>query len=64
MKHIQGTSREQIILFPESIDDYIENDNPVRFVEAFVESLNLAEMNFLRSFPNHTRGGSVPTLKQ
>lgn len=52
--HIQGTSRDQIILFPESIDDYIKDDNPVRFIDAFVESLDLKELGFLRSQPKAT----------
>lgn len=54
MGHIQGTSRDQIILFPESIDEYISDDNPVRFIDAFVESLDLKELGFLRSQPKAT----------
>ena len=41
MEYIQGTDRRQEILFPEIIDDYIEEGNPVQFIEAFVNSLNL-----------------------
>lgn len=54
MKHIQGTSREQTILFPESINDYIEEDNEVRFIEAFVENISLREMNFKHSSTKST----------
>ena len=46
MNHIQGLSREQILLFPEAIEDYITTENPVRFLEAFVENLNLVELGF------------------
>ena len=49
MGYIEGTRREQIILFPESIDDYIEEGNPVKFIEAFVESLDPKELGFLHS---------------
>lgn len=33
-------------LFPEVVDDYISEENPVRFVDAFVDSLNLKELGF------------------
>jgi transposase len=39
-------SREQVILFPEAIDDYIEEDNPVQFIDAFVDNLALVELRY------------------
>lgn len=36
MGYISGDSREQVTMFPEVVDDYITQDNPVRFIEAFV----------------------------
>jgi len=41
MDHIQGTDRDQLTLFPEASDDYMAQDNPVRFIDAFVDSLDL-----------------------
>jgi transposase len=41
MDNIHGTARNQVILFPETVEDYITADNPVRFIDAFVSSLNL-----------------------
>lgn len=49
MTHIQGASRDQIILFPETIDDYIGEGNHVQFIEAFAESLDLAGLEFKHS---------------
>lgn len=46
MNYVAGASREQSLLFPEVIDDYITPANPVRFIDAFVESLELAELGF------------------
>jgi len=46
MAYIQGVDRKQVILFPEVIDDYIEEDNPVRFIDAFVDSLDLKKLEF------------------
>ncbi len=44
MDYIRGTNRNQVILFPESVEDYITEDNPVRFIDAFVTSLDLAAL--------------------
>ena len=49
MPHIQGASREQVLLFPPSLDEYITDDNPVRFIDAFVDQLDLQELGFLRA---------------
>jgi transposase len=46
MNHVTGTAREQITLFPEAIEDYITEDNPVRFIDAFVDALDLAQLGF------------------
>ncbi len=46
MEHIRGMDRNQVILFPEVIDDYITEENPVRFIDAFVDSLDLIELGF------------------
>jgi len=35
-------------MFPEALDDYINEDNPVRFVDAFVGSLDLSSLGFQR----------------
>jgi len=52
MAYITGEDRSQITLFPEAVDDYITSDNPVRVIEAFVNSLNMQELGFLRTDPN------------
>src|SRR3982074_1913285 len=49
MDYIRGASRNQVILFPESVEDYITEDNPVRFIDAFVGGLNLAALGFHRA---------------
>ena len=42
MEYIRGESREQIILLPDCVDDYITENNSVRVIEAYVNSLDLA----------------------
>lgn len=46
MPYVEGDDRNQIILFPESIDDYIDSNNPVRVVDEFVEQLNMVGLGF------------------
>ena len=36
MTHIAGFGRDQLLLLPEAVDDYVEADNPVRFIEELV----------------------------
>lgn len=43
MGYIRGVDRNAVLLFPECLKDYISDDNPVRFIDAFVESLDLVE---------------------
>jgi len=49
MPHIQGVQRDAVLLFPASLDEYITDDNPVRFIDAFVDQLDLQELGFRRA---------------
>ncbi|WP_374705082.1 transposase [Agrobacterium tumefaciens] len=42
------TYRSQLLLLPEAVDDYVGPDNPVRFIEAFADGLDLAAAGFER----------------
>ena len=48
MTHIAGLERDQLLLLPEAVDDYVGSDNPVRFIDAFVEGVDLTAAGFLR----------------
>lgn len=54
MSYIQGQSRTQRSLFPEAIDELIEENSPVRVIDAFVSSLDLQDLQFERSLPAST----------
>ena len=43
MAHISGFERYQLLLLPEAMDDYVGSDNPVRFIDTFVDGVDLAE---------------------
>jgi len=45
-RFVEGTDRGQSTLLPECLDDWIDENNPVRVIDAFVEALNLAELGF------------------
>jgi transposase len=45
-RFIEGEERNQISMLPECLDDYVDRDNPVRVVEAFVDQLDLRQMEF------------------
>src|SRR5512139_1265929 len=57
-RFIEGESRSQITLLPESLDDYISEDNPVRAVEAFIDELDLGALGFAGVCPGVTGGPS------
>src|SRR4029077_8725745 len=61
MTHIFGFERSQFLLLPETVDDYVGADNPVRFIDAFVDQLDLAAAGFVRVAPKATgRPGYAP----
>jgi transposase/IS5 family transposase len=61
MAHIPGHDRSQLLLLPEAVDDYVAADNPVRFIEAFVDGLDLAALGFIGTVPKATgRPGYAP----
>jgi transposase len=46
--HVQGQNRDLATLFPERLDDLIAEDNAVRVIDAFVDSLDLRALGFAR----------------
>lgn len=53
-RYVEGWNRSQSFLLPESVDDCVGQDNPVRVVDAFVDELDLAELGFGRATPADT----------
>lgn len=48
---VEGQHRQQTLLLPETLDDYVTEENPIRFIDAFVDSLNLRAMGFTHATP-------------
>jgi transposase len=62
MKWVEGWDREQAHLLPERIEDYVGADNPVRFLDAFVEAMDLRAAGF--GFPKEdARGRGRPAYR-
>ena len=53
-RFIEGEARNQSTLFPECLEDYIAEDNPVRVIDVFVDELELGQLGFGRIDPKVT----------
>jgi AraC-like DNA-binding protein len=53
-RFIEGESRTQSTLFPERLEDYVSEDNPVKVVEAFIDALDLERLGFHGMNPKAT----------
>jgi transposase len=47
-RFVEGLDRGQSTLFPETLEDFVAEDNAVRVIEAFVEALDLGGLGFSR----------------
>src|SRR5512135_1907004 len=54
MQHIQGGDRNQTLLLPAAVDDYVGPENPVRFIDAFVDQCDLQAAGVRRVQPKDT----------
>ncbi len=62
-RFIEGADRSQVTLFPDRLEDWIGEDNPVRVIDAFVDGLELQELCFERARPAETgRPGYHPEV--
>jgi len=49
MGYIEGEDRNQIILFPESIDEYVSDNNSIRIIDEYIKQLDLEILGFKRA---------------
>jgi len=59
---IKGENRYQRTLFPESLDEYVSEDNPARVVDVFIDSLDLEELGFSTKAKGIGRPGYHPSI--
>lgn len=60
MGYIKGADRDQIILLPDTLDDYVGADNEVRAIDAFIDSLDIGSMGFKAEAAKEGRPGYDP----
>ena len=60
MGYIKGADRNQIILLPDTLDDYVSSDNEVRAIDVFINSLDIASMGFKDEPAKEGRPGYDP----
>jgi transposase len=53
-RFVEGLDRDQSTLFPECLEDWVEEDNAVRVIEAFAERLDLGDLGFSGVDPQAT----------
>jgi transposase len=62
-RYIEGVERDQGTLFPEHLEDWVGEDNPVRVIDVFVDDLDLGGLGFERAEPEATgRPGYHPAV--
>ena len=62
-RFIEGEDRDQSSLFPERLEDWISEENPVRVIDVFVDTLDLGGVGFGRIAPHATgRPGYYPSV--
>lgn len=54
MSYLRGPDRSEVQLLPASFDDYVGAEAPVRFIDAYVEELDLGALGFKRTTPAST----------
>jgi transposase len=50
-RFVEAADRDQASFLPALLEDYVDADNPVRIIDAFVDELDLAELGFERVQP-------------
>ena len=53
-RFIQGVDRSETTMFPESLDEYVTEDNAVRVIDLFVDQLGLGALGFTSAEPKDT----------
>ncbi|WP_219620140.1 IS1182 family transposase [Bacillus canaveralius] len=62
MPYILGEDRNQLNLLPNTLEDFVDEDNPVRVIDAYVDSLNLEELGF--AVFSGSKAGQKPYRRQ
>jgi hypothetical protein len=53
MEYITGEHCTQSILFPDLLDNYVTQENPIRVIDAYVDSLDLKNLDFIKNLAEY-----------
>jgi transposase len=53
-RFVEGADRSQLCFLPECLDDWVDENNPVHVIEAFIEALDLTALGFAGATPAAT----------
>jgi transposase len=59
---IEGEDRNQATLFPERLDDYVAEENPVRVIDVFIDDLDISGLGFRAEAPAMGRPAYHPKM--
>ena len=60
MGYIQGADRNQLVFLPNTLDDYVDENNEVRAIDIFIDSLDMGSMGFKTEPAREGRPGYDP----
>jgi transposase len=49
--YVEGQNRAQTFMLPKTIEEYVAPDNPIRFIDAYVDKLDMQKLGFTHSTP-------------
>ena len=55
--YIRGLNRQQQLLFPERLEDYVGENDPVRVIDAYVDSLEVDALDFKTKYSDKNNNG-------
>lgn len=62
-RFVEGSERTQGTLFPDHLEDFVDENNAVRVIDAFVDALDLVDLGFVGAVPAATgRPGYHPAV--
>jgi transposase len=53
-RFVEGADRQQATLLPDTLEDYVAEDNPVRVIDVFIDELDLGALSFAGVVPEAT----------
>jgi transposase len=56
--HIQGIPRDQTFLLPNTIEQYIQKDSPAKFIDAYINRLDMEKLSFTHTTPQQNGASS------